>query len=360
MKKRLFLAWILPAFAIMFAPAQQSSELLKTTSLTPSALPAPHSMTAFNPYWSLGRGFWKGGNLIFLEPRQPRVDLYDKDSIRSSIKVKFPGNADVRLYDAIVTKNGRLIVSGCYKPDISDWHCFIGFPNAEGRVSQIVDTKELEPRTISTCDDGATVWAFGRSRHSWNDAKRVHDPYDALRQYDMTDGRLKTSMLSTSTFSQGPDAGEMSAPHQIMQCHDKTLGLYAGSSDEWIEYDTFSNKLSRWKLPRVDHHWALRDGKGDWLPQPDDSMTGLAMLDSGEVYASFSRADHENERVKHSVGLFRMLKGGNNQGTWILVGGTQAAAGEKSAFHELCGTDGKSLVYSRFGERGWFFSSAPD
>jgi len=161
MKKRLFLAWILPAFAIMFAPAQQSSELLKTTSLTPSALPAPHSMTAFNPYWSLGRGFWKGGNLIFLEPRQPRVDLYDKDSIRSSIKVKFPGNADVRLYDAIVTKNGRLIVSGCYKPDISDWHCFIGFPNAEGRVSQIVDTKELEPRTISTCDDGATrktVW----------------------------------------------------------------------------------------------------------------------------------------------------------------------------------------------------------
>ena len=101
MKKRLFLPWILPAFAIMFAPAQQSSELLKTTSLTPSALPAPHGMTAFNPYWSLGRGFWKGGNLIFLEPRQPRVDLYDKDSIRSSIKVKFPGNADVRLHARI-------------------------------------------------------------------------------------------------------------------------------------------------------------------------------------------------------------------------------------------------------------------
>lgn len=360
MKKRLFLAIVLPMLALTVTLAQQSSDPLKNVSLTATSLPAPNGMTAYNPYWAHGRGFWKGDNLVFIDPRAPRVDLYNKDSIYSSIKIKFPDNADVHVYDAIVTTKGRLIVSGCYKTDIdsSNWHCFIGFANSDERVSPIVDTKEFTPQTISTCDDGATVWAFGRSRKSWNNERHAHDPYDALRQYDMADGRVKTSTLGTSTLSSGISSAGGNPPDQIMQCHDKTLGLYAGRSDEWIEYDTYTNKLSRWKLRKDDHNWAIaaKDGTVPPLPPVRDRVTGLAMLDSGEIFASFN---HVVEAKDATTGLFRLVKS-DNRGTWSPVEGTQGAFKEQGTFKQLEGTDGKNLVYSRFGEHNWFFSSPPE
>ena len=358
MKRRLVLALVLPMVALTYVAAQQESNMLKAASFTQATLPAPNSTTAYQPFWSLGRGFWKGDNLIFLDPRVPRIDLYDKNSIRTSVKVKFPDNADVRLYDAIVTADGHLIVSGSYKPDVGEIHDFIGMPDIEGHVSPIIDTGSFIPRMISTCDNGATIWAMGGSRNTWNPNTRVHDPHDALRQYIFSDGSMKTSLLSTATLSMGPDAVNVNAPDQIMQCHDKTLGIYMGLSDQWIEYDTYSNKLTRWQLPKRFHHWAEQDSQGKLLPDPIvlKYVTGFVMLNSGDVYASFD--DHDNSSGKSVLGLYRLEKNGD-QGTWIPVAGTEGDYKQKGTFHQLEGTDGKNLVYSKFGEQYWYFSSEP-
>jgi hypothetical protein len=359
-KKRLFLVLAVPIVALTFGGAQQNPDLLKNVSLTQASLPAPNSTTAFNPYWAIGRGYWKGNRLVFIDPHVPRVDLYDKDSMVSSTRVKFSESADARVYDAIVTSTGRLLVAGSYQPGTGDWHGFVGFPDAEGQVSPIVDTGSFSPTKLSTCDDGATVWTIGWSRNSWNSGGRKHEPYDALRQYSFSSGRLLVSTLDTATFPKFPEPGQSGLSHfpdLMMQCHDKTLGIYEGSSDEWIEYNTDTNKLSRWKLPKRDHPWVEYDSSGKELPYSKERtiITGMTMLHSGEVYASF---EHEMPGKDSVTGLFRLIKSGN-QGTWRPVQGAQAVRREAGAFNRLEGTDGKNLVYSRFGEHNWFFSSAP-
>jgi len=34
-------------------------------------------MTAYNPFFSEGRPVWERGYLVYVDPRSPRVDLYD-------------------------------------------------------------------------------------------------------------------------------------------------------------------------------------------------------------------------------------------------------------------------------------------
>jgi len=144
-----------------------------------------------------------------------------------------------------------------------------------------------------------------------------------------------------------------------MQCRGTTLGIYEGASDEWIEYDTANSKLTRWKLTKQAHHFAQYDSSGKMLPFPvhPTFITGLAMLASGDVYASFVHQARDGS-AKPTMGLFRLQKTAE-ESTWSLVDGTLGSRGEQGKFDELCGTDGKNLVYSRYGEHRWFFSSPP-
>ena len=73
--------------------------------------PGPTSATAYDPYFYEGGGYWERSYLIYAPPRDVRVDLYDKDTLRSSVKVSIPNSNDVHVFDATVTEDGRLIVS---------------------------------------------------------------------------------------------------------------------------------------------------------------------------------------------------------------------------------------------------------
>ena len=143
-----------------------------------------------------------------------------------------------------------------------------------------------------------------------------------------------------------------------MRCSGKVLSIYEGASDEWIECDLVTSRLSRWKLPKQDHPWVEQDKDGKILPKPNGlaSVTGIAMLDSGEVYASFLQHIVDTHQV--AVGLYRLEKA-RDHGNWIEIDGNLSPADQPGAFERLNGTDGAHLVYSRFGEHTWFFSPAP-
>jgi hypothetical protein len=213
---------------------------------------------------------------------------------------------------------------------------------------------------ISTCD-GSTVWAMGWLRAPPYFDREGDEPYDVLRLYRLGDGKIIESELPRSSFParSSPVRAGFGSPDLTMQCRGATLGIYEGASDEWIEYDTDSSKLSRWKLPPQMHHFAQYDSSGNILPFPvhPTFITGLAMLDSGDVYASFVHQARDGSS-EATVGLFRLQKAAG-QSAWSLVDGTLGSYGEQGKFEELCGTDRKNLVYSRFGEHHWFFSSPP-
>jgi hypothetical protein len=353
---------LLPLFAIALLAAQQTTGAPKVADPKSPTLPAPNSMTAYDPFFSEGRGYWERDYLVYVDPRSPRVDLYDKDKNVASVKVTTPGYSDFSLSEGTVTPDGHLVISGCSHADEGGKiHCFIGLTSRDGHVLPLIDTGRFAPMKISICD-GATVWAMGWLRAPPYFDRESDEPYDVLRLYRLKDGKIVESALPRSSFparSNPSSPGGFESPELTMQCRGTTLGIYEGASDEWIEYDTANSKLARWKLLPQTHHFAQYDSSGNILPFPvhPTFITGLAMLDSGDVYASFVREARDGS-VKATVGLFRLEKA-VAQSTWSLVDGTLGAYGEQGKFDELCGTDGKNLVYSRFGEHHWFFSARP-
>ena len=133
--KRLLGVWFLPFILCPFLVAQQVSTFQKTAAHKQSTLPAPTSTTAYDPYFYEGRGYWERNFLVYVPPTDyVRVDLYDKDTFRSSVKVSIPNTNRVYVSDATATEDGRLIVSGCYLPEKGQIHCFLGLANPDGHV----------------------------------------------------------------------------------------------------------------------------------------------------------------------------------------------------------------------------------
>jgi hypothetical protein len=361
MKKYSVLALLLSTFAVALLAAQQRIGAPNLAEVKGPTLPAPNSTTAYDPYFSEGRGYWERDYLVYVDPRSPRVELYDKDKDQASVKVAIPGYSDLSLSDATVTPDGHLVVSGCSHADEGGKiHCFIGLASRDGHVSPLIDTGTFSPTRISTCDS-ATVWAMGWLRAPPYFDRESGEPYDVLRLYRLSDGKIVDSELARNSFPHwsDPSGRGYKSPELTMQCRGTTLGIYESASDEWIEYDTDSSKLTRWKLlPLWHHQFANYDSSGNILPLPvhPTFITGLAMLDSGDVYAS-SVHEARDGSAKITVGLFQLQKAGE-QATWSPVDGTLGMY-EQGKFDELCGTDGKNLVYSRFEEHHWFFSSPP-
>ncbi len=107
MKIRSGFALLLPMFAIALLSAQQTTNMPTVAEVKGPTLPAPNSMTAYDPFFSEGRGYWERDYLVYVDPRSPRVDLYDKDKDQASVKIRIPGYSDFSLSDATVTLDGH-------------------------------------------------------------------------------------------------------------------------------------------------------------------------------------------------------------------------------------------------------------
>ncbi len=178
MKKYSVLALLLPTFAVALLAGQQRTGAPNLAEVKGLTLPSPNSMTAYDPFFGEGRGYWERDYLVYVDPRSPRVELYDKDKDQASVKVAIPGYSDLSLTDATVTPDGHLVVSGCSHADEGGKiHCFIGLASRDGRVSPLIDTGRFSATRISTCD-GATVWAMGWLRAPPYFDREGDEPYD--------------------------------------------------------------------------------------------------------------------------------------------------------------------------------------
>ena len=70
-------ALLLGLFSLSRFAAQQTTGVPREAKARSLTLPAPTSMTAYNPFFSEGRPVWERGYLVYVDPRSPRVDLYD-------------------------------------------------------------------------------------------------------------------------------------------------------------------------------------------------------------------------------------------------------------------------------------------
>ena len=283
--------------------------LLGQQSQNPSVqLAEPHHQAQFSALLNDGFRYWDKGYLVAymiddLTPRKAAVVLYDREGrIAREGMVWFKDAESVRIDDAAVGSSGKLVVSGGTSGPAGVAANFIAAIDTTGQVSHVVRTTPFLPVYICAAEDG-TVWSYGIDRDK--DGKGIETSL-RLRQYDLEKGQLR-AMLDTSTLnSSGWTSPRGLYPGNIvLRCTSQKVGLYNGASGEWIEVDTATGKL---KVAKVAP-----------LPPPKDvRITGFALTESGEVFASM----HHRSWNPPVSGLFQLRFDPSGLGRWIPVKGT--------------------------------------
>jgi hypothetical protein len=225
-----------------------------------------------------------------------------------------------------INRAGNLVVAGGTENQADVIANFIASIGNDGRVSRVIRTTPFLPIYVCAAEDG-TVWSYGFDRDE--EGKRVESSL-MLRQYSFDKGQLRAMADKSTLNSSGWSLDRGRYPGDIsLRCTSREVGLYNGSSGEWVQFDIAADKL------RVE--------KVDPLPQPKEMrITGFALTEAGDVFVSLHGSSSDPPRS----GLFRLEFNGAGVGLWVPVKNTVAAY-LHGPIERLLGTDGTDLIYTR-------------
>ncbi|HEY6349123.1 MAG TPA: hypothetical protein VI636_06910 [Candidatus Angelobacter sp.] len=322
--------WISAATLMLTADlaGQQASE--------PVRIVGPHYQTNFLSlatdggwqYWDKGYLItWAfSGKTLSVTPDQPAVVLYDSNGGRRDAYVWLEGAERVAVGSAAVTPSGKLMVAG----GTQDAHGVIAHYIAEvgdnDHVSRVVRTTPFIAVSICSSRDDR-VWAYGFERDE--NGKSVENA-PMLREYDFEKGQLRAT-LYPANLNPGWSLPNGRYPGEItLRCNSKSVGIYNARSSEWVQFDLSANTL---KVVNV-----------DLLPPTSRlHITGFALTESGEVFASF----HDRSKGPPVSGIFKLTLDAGGSGRWAQVEGTVGPYLGGSATARLMGADGDDLVHTR-------------
>jgi len=294
---------------------------------TPTGFASPHYQAEFTPLiangvhlaaWSKGYlvGFGAAGGAM----KEP-VTVYDKTGKwLFESWLTFEGATMTYGHDATVTKSGTAIVAAAaMSPDgaMADIIVEMG----KGGIQRAIRTSPFDVLKLCVSDEG-TVWAYGREMTDDHRAERsVH--YPMLREYSFDRGELR-SALDRATIHVPKEVHLAGARGEVqMRCSHGKVILVQGLTNELIEYDLASSKLSRWPI----------------APLPEAFyLNGAAVTDSGEIYVS---AFSPGQNAQTGVLRLHVDSAGIANWTPLTLG---PAAGK---FFILLGSDGDDLVYCK-------------
>lgn len=292
---------------------------------------------------------WSNGYLItigappFMVPDKPGVILYDRNgAVARQATVWLDGATTVSLTDAAVSSSGTLVVAGGTSNKDGAIANFVAEIGSDDKIHRLVRTTPFVPTYVCALDDG-TVWAYGFER---NASMTMVENAPRLRQYSFEKGSLQ-ALLDTTAL---PDAQNSRSTWRLphggylgvinLRCNSKMVVLYNAGTGDLVEFDLRKNAL---KLTKV-----------TGLPADKTfHITGFALTDSGEIFASF----HDASNVKAIVsGLFRLRRDDSGGAKWVAVPGTVGTYLKDSPIHKLWGADGDSLIFSRLRDGRLFWS----
>jgi hypothetical protein len=308
-----FLAWIF-SFAGNARPVPVGPS-------TPDANSVAFAVNFHSP--SLAFDTWSGNFLVAYSAwgskSSPAVEVFDRNgNNRETTEFWIDGASRVRIDSASADSKGTVYLSGLAVRDDGAHFHFIASVGPNGRPSSLIRTEPFAATEICAADDGS-VWAFGHDLQLDRGKTSAH--YAMLRQYDFNRG-LRQALLDRQSVSIRRFHPEGMYPGEVnLRFNGQKIGLYTGSANEWIELDTHTNELRRWRL----------------APVPDSTrLQGLAFVPDGNVYAVlFNRAV-----TPPMVGLYRLDKAA---GTWVPIPETVSPSAS-SSLSELYGNTQDSLV----------------
>ncbi|HEY2499487.1 MAG TPA: hypothetical protein VGK24_20695 [Candidatus Angelobacter sp.] len=301
-------------------------------------LTQPHYRARFEALTKGGFKYWDKGYLItygFDEngvtatPGQPAVRLYDQAGRPRDVMIAIPGAESVSVADAAVNHSGGLFVAGGATSTEGAIGNFIASIDNNGHIQKIIRTTPFMPVYICSADSDkeGTVWSYGFERDE--NGRRIENSL-MLRQFNLDTGQLR-AVLDPKVLASGWNLSRGRFPGDIrLRCSSKNVGLYNGSSSEWIVYNLETNTL---KISRVT----------SLPPTAQVRMTGFAMSESGEAFASL----HDRSKKVPESGLFHLQRGVTNTATWAPVPGTIGPYLNGGPIERLLGMDGDDLIYTQ-------------
>jgi len=285
--------------------------------------------------------YWSNGYLItidvppFMVPDRAGVVLYDRyATVARQPIVWLEGAKDVSLTDVAVSRSGNLVVGGGAMSNDGAVANFIAEIGSDDRIRRLVRATPFVPTYVCALDDG-TVWAYGFDRDA-SLSKRENSP--RLRQYSFDKGRLE-AVLVTAALPDAEAFREAWRPTQgkylgamNLRCNSKIVVLYNAATGDLVEYDLQKNQMTISKVAALPTARTFQ-------------ITGFALTDSGEMFASFYDAANLKAVVS---GLFHLERVSASAGyKWVAVPGTVGLYLQDSPIHQLWGADGDKLVFSR-------------
>jgi hypothetical protein len=227
---------------------------------------------------------------------------------------------------------------------------FIVKSDATGRVVQSLRIPDFYPQQVCEATD-STVWVLGYEttyRYDPNYRDVSDEERNVLRHYSFEKGLLG-SFVSLGSISKSRNVSmQVARPDQtFLRCGKDRVAVLLGATAEYIEIDTSTEKLLRWKV-------ALPPGLGE-------KTSGFAVTEEGRSFLGLRDfSDQDNMRT---TGLYELkADSGTPVATLLPVAGTitkydPSKIAPDGTFFYLWGADGNELVMQRHGD-GWGLSWA--
>jgi len=291
----------------------------------PVGLALPHYQADFTPVIANGlHGIsWDKGHLVSYGAglmKEP-VTVYDKTGKWIfEHHLSFENAIQVYAQDAAVTSSGTAVVAASAVTADGAAADLLVQVGKDG-IRHTIRTSPFYALKVCATDEG-TVWAFGREMTADRRGEpRTH--YPMLREYSFEKGELR-SELDRASFRvpQGIPLHGARGEFQ-MRCGSGKVVIVSGVTNELMEYDFSTSKLSRWPIA------PLQDGF---------YINGAALTDSGKVYVS---AFLPGQGAQTAMLRLQVNSSGTTEWTPLSI----VPSGGK--FFILLGSDGEELVYSR-------------
>jgi hypothetical protein len=296
---------------------------------------------------------WDRGYLVHEEfDRDPAVGtMYDRVGKKVLEARMVPPDAvqgSVRAAGA-TGAGGILAIGGGIMTDGSSQR-FIVKSDAGGRVVQSVKIADFYPQQACEATD-STVWVLGYEttyRYDPNYRDVSDEERNVLRHYSFEKGLLG-SFVSLGSISKSRNVSmQVSRPDKtFLSCGKDRVAVLLGATAEYIEIDTSTEKVTRWKV-------VLPSGLGE-------KTSGFAVTEEGRSFVGLSDfSDQDNLRT---TGLYELkADSGTSVATLVPVAGTitkydPSKIAPDGTFFYLWGADGNELVMQRQGD-GWGLSWA--
>jgi hypothetical protein len=290
---------------------------------------------------------WDHGYLLHVEIDRDPVVVTMFDRVGKKVleaRMQPPDAAKASIRAAGATRTGGIVaIGGGIMTDGSSQR-FIVKSDPAGRIVQSVRTADFYPHQVCEATDG-TVWILG---YESNDHVAAEADKNVLRHYSFEKGLL-SSFVSLDSISKKFDASlhVSSSRKSFLSCGKDRVSVLFWTAAQYIQVDTSSEKLTRWKVA------ASSGVRG--------RASGFATTEEGRTFVGLS--DHSDLDKKITRGLYELkADSGTPVATLIAVEGTVTKSdpdeiAPDGTFFNLWGADGNELVVERQGD-GWGLSWA--